>query len=63
MLWIIENETRLVQDRDLVCIFKFPTLVPADESFVDERTIAGQVFNNGGIPTILVLTEDNAMAV
>ena len=60
---IVEKEARLIEDRDFVCIFQLSPFIPANDCFVDECTIAGQVFNDGGIDAVLVLAKDYAMAI
>lgn len=41
ILWVVEYEARLIEDRDLVCVLKLATLVPANNGFIDKGTVAG----------------------
>lgn len=45
-LWVAEYEPRFIQNSYFVSVLQFPTLIAANNGFIDERPIAGEVLQD-----------------
>ena len=63
VLRIVEHKSSLIKDRYLVCVFKLSTLVPSNNSLVDESAISGEIFDNRDSLPIFAFVEYETMTV
>lgn len=61
--WIAEDETRDVEDGYFITIVELAALVAAHEAVIDICAVARQVFQHSDTVSILVLMEEEAVAV
>lgn len=61
--WIAEDESRFIQDRDLIAVFKLTVLVAAHQGVIDKGSVAGQVLQDGDHIPFLFFREEQKVTI
>lgn len=63
ILRVVEHETCLIENGDLVCVLKLSTLIPSNNSLIDKRSVARKILYDSNSLSVFVLVEYQAMPI